>query len=48
MSIKLVMLPSQAPLAWDKFVEMEDPFAIALDGYVIGEPRFDPIKCIAT
>lgn len=45
--IQLVMCPSQAPVTWDDFVEMEDKYAIAIDGYCIGGPRFDPIKCIA-
>jgi hypothetical protein len=45
--IQLIMLPLQAPVTWEKFVEMEDKFAIALDGYVIGEPRFDPVRMVA-
>ncbi len=40
--IKLVVCPKQAPVTWDTFCEHEDKFAIAVDGYVIGGPRFDP------
>lgn len=39
--IKLVVCPSQTPITWETFVGSEDRFAIALDGYVTGGPRFD-------
>jgi len=39
--IKLVMCSQQAPITWEKFLEMEEKYAIALDGYVSGGPRFD-------
>ncbi len=45
--VHLLVLPLQHPVSWETFVRVEDGFAIALDGYVIGGPRFDPAKVIA-
>lgn len=45
--IDLVMQPYVAPNNWESFVEMAPEFSIALDGYVIGGPRFDAGKCMA-
>lgn len=42
MNIRLVVRPSDPPLAWDAFCAATPPFSIALDGYVADGPRFDP------
>jgi len=43
MTITLEMRPQDAPREWDVFVAETGPFSIAIDGYVIGGPRFDPV-----
>jgi hypothetical protein len=45
--IKLIMLPEQTPITWEQFSATEEPCAIALDGYVIGGPRFDEERVLA-
>jgi hypothetical protein len=42
MSVVLHMRPQDPPLSWDEFCARSPPFAVALDGYVAGGPRFDP------
>lgn len=44
--IQLHMLPQQPPMTWDDFSQEAAPYSIALDGYVIGAPKFDPTKVI--
>jgi hypothetical protein len=36
------MRPRAAPLSWDEFCASHGPFSMALDGYVVAGPRFDP------
>ncbi len=43
MAITLFMRPETPPLAWNAFVAEAGTFAVALDGYVSGPPRFDPV-----
>ena len=42
MSIILEMRPQDAPKSWSEFVESSPAFGIAIDGYVVGGPKFDP------
>jgi hypothetical protein len=40
------MRPQDVPLSWEQFCAPDRPYAIALDGYLDCEPRFDPaIPC---
>jgi len=39
--INLVVEPQLPPMSWDDFVARSGPYAIALDGFVHGGPRFD-------
>ena len=41
--IKLVVCPKSPPISWPKFVRDAPPYAIALDGYVWGGPRYDEV-----
>jgi hypothetical protein len=41
MAVMLHMRPQDEPLTWDQFRKVTGPFAVALDGYVSGGPRFD-------
>jgi hypothetical protein len=36
------MRPRAAPLSWEEFCATHGPYAMALDGYVLAGPRFDP------
>lgn len=45
--IELMMQPLQAPMPWAKFADEGHRLAIALDGYVVGGPRFDAGLCVA-
>lgn len=38
--IKLVVEPNRPPLFWNRFIEEAPRYAIALDGYVWGGPKF--------
>lgn len=40
--ITLCMRPRAAPLRWEEFCGTHGPFSMALDGYVVAGPRFDP------
>jgi len=42
MGITLHMRPQDPPPDWVQFCAVTAPFAVALDGYVTGPPRFDP------
>jgi hypothetical protein len=48
MSVKLVVCGSQAPVSWETFVQHEENYSIALDGYVHGGPRFDSKRVMAS
>lgn len=43
MSAELYVRPEVPPIAWDEFRETHPAGSIALDGYVIGKPDFDPV-----
>src|SRR3954454_6787030 len=44
--VTLHMRPQDVPLSWEQFCSPARPFAIALDGYLDCEPRFEPdIPC---
>jgi hypothetical protein len=45
--IQLTMSPMQVPVSWAEFLGSEECFSIALDGYVIGEPRYDASRVMA-
>jgi hypothetical protein len=40
--ITLCMCPRASPLSWEAFCASHGPFSMALDGYVVAGPRFDP------
>jgi hypothetical protein len=40
--ITLRMRPRASPLSWEEFCATHGPFSMALDGYVVAGPRFDP------
>jgi hypothetical protein len=40
--ISLCMRPRAGPLTWEEFCASHGPYAMALDGYVVAGPRFDP------
>lgn len=39
--INLYVEPQTDPMEWDQFIVNRGPFAVALDGYVAGAPRYD-------
>lgn len=42
MTLTLEMRPQDSPKSWHAFIGEAPPYAIAVDGYVIGGPKFDP------
>ncbi len=44
MKAKLIVDTSKEPLTWDQFIQSVKPYAIALDGYVFGAPKFHEDK----
>jgi hypothetical protein len=41
LAVTLCMRPGDEPMTWEQFCAGTGPFAVALDGYVAGGPRFD-------
>ncbi len=41
MAVTLHMEPKTPPMSWETFCATKPPFSVALDGYVVGAPRFD-------
>lgn len=41
MSVDLCMQPKVSPRTWQEFCSKENRFGIAIDGYVIGKPKFN-------
>lgn len=46
MKIVLRCEPNTPPMSWERFLEVAPPRSIAIDGYVIGRPRFDAKKLV--
>ncbi len=43
MSVRIHVCPKDDPMSWEDFVKKTPPFSVALDGYVMDGPRFDPV-----
>ena len=41
--VTLQMRPQDVPRSWEEFCSPSRPYAIALDGYLYCEPRYDPV-----